>query len=617
VNGGYGGPVAGMDDRDNPVRLIEQNKQNVNAFGRAFGNAYLDVAVLPNLHVKSTYSVDFAGNYFRYIQLPYVSGFLSNPATYAGQSTDYEVTLSWQNQLTYNLNFGKSKLNLLLGEENIKDKYQNFNGSVQGLAIADINYAYLSEGTSNILVNGGGSGDALLSYFGKVNYSYADKYLFSATLRRDGSSKFGVNNQYGTFPAASVGWRISQENFMKGITFISDLKLRYGWGQTGNQNIANNGVYTIYQSIYSNAAPFNGDSGSAYDISGKGSGTLPSGFTAISTGNPNLKWETTTQSNFGLDYSLFNYKLTGSIDYFIKNTTNILINPPYLAVLGEGGSEYLNGASLENRGLEFITSYKQNFSDNFSISLTGNIASYRNKVTKLPSDVLTGYPGNGTTQTVLGRSINSEYGYVVQDIFSTAAEVSNSATQPGKGLGRIRYKDLNGDGVIDQNDEAFIGKSDPDFTYGLNTSISYKNFTFSFFLQGVKGGLVYNNYKYLTDFTSLAPGSNWGSRTKDAWTPTNSKSTIPALTLIDANNEGRYSSYYLESGSYLKLRDVQLAYSLKNVFTKLKVQRFKVYLQATNLVRFKSRSFTGPDPENPGNAYPIPAVTTLGLNFSY
>lgn len=617
VDGGWGGPVAGMDDRDNPVRLIENNKQNVNSFGRVFGNAFIDLTILPNLHVKTTYSGDFAGNYFRSLQLPYVAGFLSNPANMVGQSTDYEVTLSWQNQLTYDLTLGKNKFNFLLGEENIKDKFQNFNASAQGLALNTIDYAYLSAGTTNILANGAGSGDALLSYFGKVNYAYNDKYLASVTLRRDGSSKFGANDRYAYFPAASLGWRLSQEDFIKAIPAISDLKVRAGWGQTGNQNIANNATYSLYSSIYGTDATWDSNHGSAYDINGKGSGTLPSGFTSIQTGNPNLKWETTTQTNIGLDFGLFNNHISGSFDYFIKNTTNILISPPYLAVLGEGGNEWLNGASMENRGLEALISYNGNISRDLTINLTGNIASYRNKVTKLPSDVLTGYPGNGTTQTVLGRSINSEYGYVVQDIFSSANELANSATQPGKGLGRIRYADLNHDGVIDQNDQKFLGTSDPDFTYGLNTSIGYRQFSLSVFFQGVESGLVYNNYKYLTDFTSLAPGSNWGSRTLQAWTPQNPKSTIPALTLVNNNDEGRYSSYFLESGSYLKLRNIQFAYNLINSVKKWKLQRAKIYVQASNLFTFKGSSYTGPDPENPHNAYPIPVITTIGINLSY
>jgi TonB-linked SusC/RagA family outer membrane protein len=618
VDGGWGGPVAGMDDRDNPVRLIEDNKQNVNAFGRVFGNVYLDINILPGLNFKTTYAGDFAGNYFRSIQLPYVAGFLSNPATYAGQSSDYEVTETWQNQLTYDRTFGKNKINFLLGEENIKDKDQNFNGSVQGLAVADINYAYLSEGTSNIVVNGAGGGDALVSEFAKANYSFNDRYLLSATVRRDGSSKFGADNRYAVFPAASAGWRLSEEDFIKRIPFISDLKLRYGWGQTGNQNIPGlYPTYTLYQSIYGNAGAFNGDGGSAYAISGQPSGTLPSGFTSIQTGNPKLKWETTTQNNLGIDFGFLNNKISGSVDVFNKNTTDILQNPPYLAVLGEGGEEWYNGASENIKGIEGQLSYNSKITRDLSIALSGNIETYKAIITSLPQESIPAYPGNGTNETILGRSPNSEFGYVVQGIFTTQAEVQNSATQPGKGLGRLRYEDLNGDGVINADDQKFLGTSDPDFTYGLNTSVNYKDFSLTFFFQGVYGGLVYNSYKYLTDFTSLAPGSNWGTRVLQAWTPQNPTSTIPALTLVDANNEGRYSSYFLESGSYLKLRDLQLAYNLRNVFRKMKFQRAKVYLQASNLLTFKSSSYTGPDPENPSNAYPIPVITTIGINFSY
>jgi TonB-linked SusC/RagA family outer membrane protein len=617
VNGGWGGPVAGMDDRQNPVRLINDNKQNVNAFGRVFGNAYADLAILNNLHFRTTYSADFAGNYFRSLQVPYVSGFLSNPATTVGQSTDYALTLRWQNQLTYDAVFGKHKINFLIGEENIKDKYQNFNGSAQGLALSTYDYAYLSAGTTNVLANGGGSGDALLSYFGRVNYSYNDKYLASITLRRDGSSKFGVNNRYAIFPAASFGWRVSQEEFMKNIPVISDLKIRYSLGKTGNQTIPNNANYSLFQSIYSTDLTWDYNHGTAYDINGKATGTLPSGFTRVSTGNANIKWETTTQSNLGVDFGLFSNKLTGSFDYFVKNTTNILYTPPYIAVLGEGGNETFNGASLKNKGFEVLLAYNTNITHDLNLNIVGNIAAYRNTVTYLPQNVLTGYPGNGTDQTILGRSINSEFGYVADGLFTTQDQVTNSAAQPGKGLGRIKYRDLNGDGVINDKDRTFIGTSDPNFTYGLNASFTYKNFDLTFFFQGVQGGLVYNNYKYLTDFTSLAPGSNWGSRTLDSWTPQNANSTIPALTLVDRNNEGRYSTYFLESGSYLKLRNIQIAYDFRDALKKIKMQRAKVFVQASNLFKFKNSSYTGPDSENPANAYPVPVITTVGINFSY
>lgn len=618
VTGGWGGPVGGMDDRDNPYREIIDNQQNVNAFGRVFGNVYASYEIIPNLNFKTTYAADFAGNYLRSVQIPYVAGFLSDNRTIAAATTDYELTETWQNQLTYDLTIKKNRFNFLLGEENIKDKYQNFNGSAQGLTLSNIDYAYLSAGTSNFAVAGAGSSDALMSYFGKVNYSFDDKYLASATLRRDGSSKFGQDNRYAYFPAASVGWRLSQENFIKDhVPFISDLKLRFGWGQNGNQNIGNNGIYSLYQSIYGNRQAFNNDAGSAYNITGGSPGSLPSGFTAIQTGNPQLKWETTTQSDFGLDFGLFNNRLTGSVDYYIKKTTDILITPPYLAVLGEGGNETYNGASLQNKGLEIQLNYKGQISHDFSYSIEGNIAAYRNKVLYLPSDVLNAYAGNGTTQTVLGRSINSMYGYVVQGIFQSQAEVNSAAAQPGKGVGRLRYADLDNDGVINQDDERFIGNSDPNFIYGLNTTVSYKAFDLTFFFNGSQGGQVYNSYKYLTDFTSLAPGSNWGTRVLNAWTPSNNKSTIPALTLNNNNDEGRPSTYFLESGSYLKLRNIQLSYDLKDALKKLKLSRATIYVQASNLFMVKSSSYTAPDPENPGNAYPIPVITTIGLNFSY
>jgi TonB-linked SusC/RagA family outer membrane protein len=618
TTGGWGGPVGGMDDRDNPYREIIDNEQNVNAFGRVFGNAYVSYEILPGLNLKTTYAADFAGNYLRSVQVPYTAGFLSDPRTIAAASTDYEVTETWQNQLTYDYKFGKNQFNFLLGEENIKDKDQSFSGNIQGLVLSDINYAYLGAGTADPQVSGTGLSDALLSYFAKANYAFDDKYLASATIRRDGSSKFGQDNRYAYFPGGSVGWRISQEDFIKdNVPFISNLKLRYSWGQTGSQNIPINGIFSLYQSIYGNRGAFNEDDGTAYNITGGSPGTLPSGFVNTQTGNPRLKWETTTQSNFGLDFGIFNDKLTGSVDYYIKKTTNILLQPPYLAVLGEGGLEDINGASVQNKGIDLQLNYNGRINHDLTFNLAGNISGFRDKVLYVPTDVLNAYPGNGTTQTIIGHSPEEMYGYVVQGIFQNQAEVTNSAAQPGKGLGRLRYEDLNHDGVIDQNDETYIGNPDPNFVYGLNTSVGYKGFNLTFFLQGSQGGEVYNTYKYLTDFTSLAPGSNWGTRVLDAWTPANNKSTIPALTLNNNNDEGRSSTYFLESGSYFKLRNIQLSYDLKNALKKLKVARATVYIQASNLFTVKSASYTAPDPENPGNAYPIPVITSIGVNFSY
>lgn len=618
VDGGWGGPGPGMADRHNPVRLIEDNKQNKNKFVRVFGNAFIEVNILPKLNFRSSIGVDYNGNYARTLRKSYVSGYLSDQTNAVNNSSSYEGNWILQNTLTYNFATPKSKFDFLAGHEQVKYATDRFSANRQGLALENTDYAYLGAASSNTDVGGSGTGNALLSYFGKVNYSFNDKYLASATVRRDGSSRFGAENRYGIFPAFSLGWRVSEENFIKqNAPYISDLKLRYSYGQTGNQEIGDYGPYTTYASIYGIYHIFWAETGSAYDLNGAGGGQLPSGFTRTQRGNSSLKWESTSQSNFGVDFGLLNNKLSGSVDYFIKNTSDIIIAPPYLAVLGEGATQFVNGASMKNTGLEILLSYEGKISNKFSYNLTGNFSSYRNKVTELPSDLLTAYPGNGIDKTILGRSINSIYGYIADGLFTTQDQVDKSAAQPGKGLGRIRYKDLDGNGIINNQDQNFIGTIDPDFIYGLNTSVQYKDLSVSFFFQGIKGIKAYNNYKNLTDFSSIQPGANWGLRTLDAWTPKNNNSTIPALTITDRNNENRTSTYFVESGSYLKLRNIQVGYNLKKLFGNSNIQNARIYLQGSNLFTVKSKSFTAKDPENPNNQYPIPVIATVGINFTF
>lgn len=617
VDGGWGGPAPGMTDRQNPVRLIEDNRQNKSNFLRLFGNVYADIEIIPNLHFKSSYGIDYNGTYQRTLRKSYTSGFLSDPSNFSQTSQDYNGNWVWQNTLTYNVALQKHRFDFLLGGEQIKYMAQNFYASRQGYALENIDYAYLNAGSSNKDNGGTGSGYTLLSYFGKANYSYDNKYLASVTLRRDGSSRFGKENRFGMFPAVSLGWRVSEENFIKqNLPFVSDLKLRYGWGRSGNQEIANNATYTLYSAIYGIDPTWDFDTGSAYDLGGAGSGQLSSGYTLIQQGNPALKWESTMESNAGIDFGLFNNHLSGSVDYFIKKTSDILISPAYLAVIGEGGTKFVNGASMQNKGLEVLLSYNGNIAPGLALTVTGNVATYRNKITKLPPEVLTSYPGNGQDKTILGHSINSTFGYVADGLFRSQKEVDDYATQIGKGVGRIRYKDLNSDGVIDDKDRDYIGKGDPDFTYGLNVTLEYKHFDLTFFLQGIQGIQVYNTYKTYTDFSSIWPGTNWGARTLDAWTPQHPNASIPALTLVDRNNENRTSTYFLESGSYLKLRNLQLGYSFQHLFSK-RLQTARVYLQGSNLLTLKNKGFTATDPENPNNAYPIPVIGTIGLNLSF
>lgn len=617
VDGGWGGPAPGMTDRHNPVRLIEDNQQNLNHFYRVFGNVYADLDILPDLHFRTSVGIDYNGNYQRTLRKSYVSGFLSDPSNQTSTNQGYDGNWLWQNTLNYKLELDKHRFEFLVGHEQIKYMNQSFYASRQGYALENIDYAYLDAGSSNKDNGGGGSGYALLSYFGKINYAYADRYLASATLRRDGSSRFGKEYRYGTFPAFSVGWRISEEAFMKKQHLISDLKLRYGWGKSGNQEIANNATYALYASIYGVDPTWGFDNGSAYDIGGNGTGQLPSGFTRIQQGNDSLRWEGTKESNFGLDFGMFENRLTGSVDYFIKKTSDILISPGYLAVQGEGGNYWFNGASMQNKGLEVLLSYNGNITKGLRFTVTGNFSTYQNEVTYLPKQVLTSYAGNGTDKTILGRSINSSFGYIADGLFTTQKELDESPEQVGKGLGRIRYRDLNGDNVIDDKDRDYIADGNPDFLYGLNVELSYKDFDLSFFLQGVQGIEVNNTFKTFTDFSSLWVGSNWGDRTLSAWTPANTGSTIPALTLVNRNNEGRSSTYFFENGSYLKLRNIQLGYNLKNVLRNTGVQTARVFLQGSNLFTIKSKGFTAADPEAPGTSFPVPAILTAGFNVSF
>ncbi len=616
IDGGWGGPVSGMTNTGNPVLEIENSKQNKNHFFRVLGNAYADWMILPNLFFKTSIGVDFAGNYRRTLRKSYVQGYLRDPTNQVQALQNYDGNIVFQNTLTYSMEKGSHRFDWLLGHEQIKYIFQEFIASRQGYALENIDYAYMNAGASNQTNAGSGYGFSLLSYFGKLNYTFADRYLASFTLRRDGSSRFGKNNRYGTFPAFSVGWRVSKEAFLKELPVISDLKLRYGWGKNGNQEIANNAAYSLYAAQYTTTGY--DVTGTSYDLAGNGAGQLPSGFRLIQLGNDALKWENTTQSNFGLDFEMFENRLSGSVDYFVKKSTDILIRPPYLGVIGEGGDKWYNGASMENKGLEILLSYKGTVFHEISYSLTGNIAGYRNKVTYLPSEVLSGYPGNGTDKTILGRPRDVAFGYVTDGLFQSQSEVDAHAQQPGKGIGRIRYKDLNGDGLINYLDRDYIANYNPDFTYGFNAEFTYRNFDLSFFFQGVQGVDTYNGNKNFSDFASANyANANWGTRTLKAWSPQNTGSAIPALTLVDRNNEARTSTYYVENGSYLKLRNLQIGYNFQDVLKPAGVQNARVYFQASNLFMIKSRNYTATDPEVYQTAFPIPSVMTLGANFSF
>lgn len=610
---GWGGPVAGMNDRQNPVRLLEDNKQNDYDFLRLFGSFYVEANLTKNLKFRTNLGLDYGDFTARRLRKRYESGYLNNPVNRLESSQTHDFKVTWSNTLNYNKTFNDvHELSVLVGTEYFWANTNSFTASREDFVIEDEDYTYLDAGTGIKNNSGFGAENILMSYFGKVNYSLLDRYLVTGTLRYDGSSRFGENNRFGTFPAFSLGWRISEEEFFKdNVSFINELKFRYGFGITGNQEIDNNAIFNVYVTDYPNTA---------YDIDGSKTGNLPSGYKLIQNANPNLKWEESMMSNFGLDFELFNQKLYGSAEYYIKETSDILILPPYIATLGEGGNQFINGASMENKGFELSLGKRSSFSNELQVDLNANISLYKNKITKLPSEVINAYGGNGADQNILGRPVNSFYGYVADGLFRSEEEVVQHADQPGKDIGRIRYSDLNGDGVVNADDQTWIGAPHPDFTYGFNANVSYKNFDLSFLLQGVSGIDVINDFKYSTDFWSVSEtGSNKATRLLDAYSPTNTNSSIPAISLTDSNFESRFSTYFVENGSYLKVRNAQLGYSFEeDLIKKWGMKSMRIYIGGDNLgILLKSKSFTGIDPENPGFGYPNPLLVKTGFNLKF
>ncbi|MAZ27702.1 MAG: SusC/RagA family TonB-linked outer membrane protein [Cytophagaceae bacterium] len=623
TDGGWGGTAMalGMDDYWNPIRQLTMNKDNNNLANTVIGNIYAELQFLKNFKLRTSYGLQYNNGKYRHIDFTWEEGGgrqdINNGVDAAWNEN---VTQTWTNTLNYSFETDKHQFDFLLGIESVQYKAEDIRGYRRDIEIEDYDYAYLNAATGTQEVYGGGDEWALLSYFSKFNYVFNKKYLLSATIRYDGSSKFGKSNQFGFFPAVSGGWRLSEEAFLEESETISNLKLRASWGKNGNSNIPTNALVDIFDAAY-----HSGLSGTSYGLAGNETGTLASGYRKIHTGNPNLKWETTTQTNVGVDFGFFNGALSGSLDYFHKYTDGMLYEPPYLAAVGEGGYRWVNAANMTNTGLEFVASYFGKVGNDFNFTLTGNVSAYRNRIDDLPQSVKYTFGGNGLDDDILGRPLHSHYGFIADGLFTSQDEVDNSPEQPGKGLGRIRYKDLNHDGRITwEHDRTWLGVSDPDFSYGLNVEASYKAFDFSMFWQGVVGNTVWNDWKTYSDFWNVhvQKGVNHPTRLLNAWSPSNPDSSIPALSLINPNDELRASTYFLESGSYLKLRQIEFGYNIpESALSVVGVKRARVALSAQNLISLRKwwgdDAYTGIDPESPAaNSYVRPQMFFLNLNVS-
>ena len=609
----FSGPVGGMSDRQNPLRELYHNRDNRLKIWRIFGNAFVNLTPVKGLTLRSSFGIDYDAGFIHSVTYTWHSDVVNNstPSSTVSQANDMKWT--WSNTATYNFVLNNEHtFNVLGGIELYSQTRDDFSAYAQMYAIENYKYMWPNAATGTQRATGIEEGYHLVSFFGKADYNWKDLILASFTIRHDGSSRFGENNRYGTFPAATIGYRLSQN---LNLDWLSDLKLRASWGQTGNQAISNYARYGLYAATYGGGR----NESTAYDLGLEGSGVFPSGYRATQAQNNDLKWETTEQWNVGLDFSLFGGELYGTWDTYIKKVKDMLINPAYLGSMGEGGASWLNGPSLKNWGMEFALGYRHTTEYGLRYNINGNLDFFRSKVTYLPETTTGSYVHTSKENLVeSGKPYGSIVGYVADGLFQSREEVLASGQENAR-VGGLKYADLDGNGVINEQDQTWIFNPVPNFSWGLNVELGYKDFDFSMFWQGVAGQDIYNDQKFQTDFYSITDaGSNKGSRMLDAWTTGNTGSSIPALTTNNTGNEGRTSSYFVENGSYAKLRQVQIGYNIpEKVLKPLHMTSARIYISGHNLLTVKSGSLTCSDPENPRWMYPNSTSLSFGIQTSF
>ncbi|WP_225865729.1 SusC/RagA family TonB-linked outer membrane protein [Dyadobacter aurulentus] len=618
--------AAGLGPATNPVAQLYRTRNNQANNFRAFGNAYMEIDILKDLTAKSSIGIDLNSfNRVGYTLLDLEEAEIEAANALTNENA-YDINWTWSNTLNYNKSIGTDhKINVLLGTEAIKGTGRNFNATRTTFFSEDPQYMFLSSGTAGINNAGGGYEWALFSLFGKVNYSLKDRYLLEATVRRDGSSRFGQNNRYGTFPAFSAGWRLSEESFLKPVSWLDDLKIRAGWGQTGNQEIGNYNGFSTYRSNLGL---------SSYPIGG-GNNSVEPGFDTEAFGNPNAKWETTTQTNVGLDATFLKGMFNFNLDLYNRTTSDMLYQVALPATQGVATIPFVNVGEMNNKGIDLALDFNNKaLNGDLTYSVGVDFSSYKNEVGKLnnsSSAVLLGPAIRSYTWTrsVAGMPLYSFYGLQIDGIYQNQGEVDKGPKYPGyAAVGKYKYQDTDGDGTITDNDRVFLGNPHPDFTYGINLNVGYKNFDLSAFFQGVKGNGIINMVKRWVDFNNQA-GNRSLRMLNDSWTPENPDAALPILDANDSRSQ-QPSSYFIEDGSYFRMKNLTLGYTLPGtVLSKIGFESARVYLQAQNL--FTITKYSGIDPEvtsvgaTPGSTvlgvdqgnYPNSKMYQIGINFGF
>ena len=642
--GGYAGTAAkGFNNPRNPVANREGQNNNRNFNGNAFGNIYLEYDPIDNLTLRSSFGGQY-DNFFGvgYTRLQYENS-ENNSAFGYNEFSGYRFSWVLTNTANYKRRFGIHNVDVLVGQEALNDGVgRRLNGNGQNPFSRDPNYVNLNtvSATGRQVGSEFFRGVNFYSLFGRVNYSFNDKYIFTGLVRRDGSSRFGANNRYGVFPAASAAWRLSSEDFMKNLPWVTDLKIRGGYGIMGNSNNVNpNNQFSLFASELGR---------SAYDINGTNTSTAE-GYFRSRIGNIDAKWETSITTNIGVDGSFFNNRLEVIFDIWRKDTRDLLFQVPIPDVIGtEADEPSVNVGKMRNQGidLQIITRGKIGSEVGYEANLTGSVLS--NKIVALApgltylTTVNPGFRGINPIRNQLGYSISAFYGYQTLGLFQSQAEIDAAPTQDGvtkttaitaetqgkpTGVGRFRFADINNDGKITPDDRTYLGSPVPKFTGGLNLKFTYKSFDIETYAYTSLGNKIFNVSKWFTDFYPSFAGAAISARVKDSWTPQNTDATLPifeAASNFSTNTQS--NSYYVEDGSYFRLQNLSIGYNLPaGLLSRLKLQRVRVFASTNNL--FTITKYQGLDPSVGGNAdtnfgidvgnYPITRQLLGGISIGF
>ena len=615
--GGYGGTYGDVVNIPHPLAIIDDNiMDRYNENVKIFANLYAQIELFKGLKYKLNLTPDFSFERYKNYLNKYDFGLATNSITQLTERQRRRRNILVENLLTFDRTFGEHKISALAGYTYQDSRFRHIQAYGEGLpqGLEEIDAA-----TTNRSNEGNSWRSVLTSILGRVFYSYQNKYLFTATIRRDGSSKFGKNNRYGYFPSFSLGWNVTEEKFMENVHWLDQLKLRGGYGVLGNQEIDN---YQYSSTITTGINYPDGNGGLLQ-------GAFPKNFA-----NPDIKWEETAMTNVGIDFMAFNNRLSLTADYYVKNTKDILLTVPIPISSGGANDPIRNAGKIRNNGFEFNLGWmdQPNPDISYGINLIGSFN--KNKVIAVGSESgsIKGGSTNQnitTSETKAGYPIGGYWLISTAGYFNSQEEVDAYAKdgkkiQPAAEPGDIKFVDANNDGVINDDDRVFQGSPFPDFTFALNGNMRYKNFDLSIGLQGVLGNKIYNATRQTLE--DVTKGSNFLASCLDYWTPENKNASHPRLTWDDPNRNTRAESdRYLENGSYLRLRSVQLGYTFPQTWFKGAIQHARVYINAENLFTITSYSGYSPD-VNADNAnyrgfdnfiYPTNRTFMLGLNVTF